>query len=157
MVRILERGGNAGLVWARSSRLYRECGQMSQTIVKESPAGVSPRAPKSEGLRVLDWRSEILQAMYWLGNEGIADDVDAVLLGRFLGAGSRVDGEDLDGLLDEGYVERVGSRYRLSEAGTRKARLEFMASFDEFTRPTPAECSRAAWCDLISRLRSLDT
>jgi hypothetical protein len=134
---------------------------MSETVVKERfhnlwylpPVGLKSipptGSPKSEGLRVSDWRSELLQVMFWLKNEDFGDDVDAALLERFLGAGSRVDVEDLDRLSREGYLERVGSRYTLSEAGYRKARLEFAASCEEFTRPIPAECSRAAWCSRV--------
>lgn len=41
--------------------------------------------PKSEALRALYWRSEILQVMYWLRGEGLGEVVDAPLLERFLG------------------------------------------------------------------------
>lgn len=128
---------------------------MSETVVKERFQNLwywrptmhagSP-GPKSEGLRVSNWRSEFLQAMFWLKHEGFGDDVDAALLERFLGVGSHVAVQDLDRLTQEGYADRIGSRYSLSDAGTRKARSEFAASYEEFTIPIPAECSRAAWC-----------
>ena len=97
-------------------------------------------------LRIADWRSEILQAMFWLKNEGFGEEVDAELLERFLGVDSHIELQYLDRLLEEGYVERVGLRYKLSEAGTRKGAAEFAASFEEFLRPSLAECGRSSWC-----------
>jgi hypothetical protein len=131
---------------------------MSETDVKERFHGLwylrpsmqpwSP-APKSDGLRVVDWRSEFLQVMFWLKHEGFGNDVDAALLERFLGVGAHVDVRDLDRLADEGSLERVGPRYTLSEAGTRQARRAFDASFEELAGPAPAECSRAAQCNRL--------
>ena len=61
--------------------------------------------PKSEALRALYWRSEILQVMFWLKGEGFGDQVDATLLERFLGVDSHIGVQYLDRLLEEGYVE----------------------------------------------------
>ena len=104
------------------------------------------RRPSSEALRALYWRSEILQVMFWLKVEGFGDEVDATLLERFLGVDSSISVEYLDRLLDEGYVERIGDRYKLSEAGAREGGLEFNASFEELMKPTHAECSPDSWC-----------
>ena len=97
-------------------------------------------------LRIADWRSEILQAMFWLRSEGYGEAVEATLLERFLGVDSPLDLRYLDRLLDEGDVERVGVGYGLSEAGSRKAAVAFAASFEEFTRPSLPECGRSSWC-----------
>ena len=97
-------------------------------------------------LRIADWRSEILQAMFWLRSEGYGEAVDVTLLERFLGVDSPLDLQYLDRLLDEGDVERVGVRYKLSGAGTRKAAVASAASFEEFTRPSLPECGRSSWC-----------
>ena len=102
--------------------------------------------PTSGGLRGWFWRSELLQVMFWLKDEGIGDQVDLTLLERFLGVDSYVDVQYLDGLVDEGYVERVGDRYKLSEAGARKGELEFVASFEELMRPPRRECGTDSWC-----------
>jgi hypothetical protein len=64
--------------------------------------------PKSEALRALYWRSEILQVMFWLKGEGFGDQVDATLLERFLGVDSHIGVQYLDRLVTEGYVERIG-------------------------------------------------
>ena len=102
--------------------------------------------PKSEALRALYWRSEILQVMFWLKGEGFGDQVDATLLERFLGVDSHIGVQYLDRLRQEGYVEQVEGRYRLSEAGAREGGLEFAASFEELMKPTHGECSADCWC-----------
>ncbi len=107
---------------------------------------IDARPPKFEALRALYWRSEILQVMVWLKDEGFGDQVDATLLERFLGVDSDIDLHYLDRLVDDGYVERVGDRYKLSEAGAREGGLEFAASFEELMKPTHGECSPDCWC-----------
>ena len=42
-------------------------------------------APKSEPLRILYWRSEILRVVYWLYGEGLGDLVDIDLVRQYLG------------------------------------------------------------------------
>ena len=103
-------------------------------------------APPCGALKSMYWRSEILQVMFWLKGEGFGDQVDATLLERFLGVDSHIGVQYLDRLLSEGYVERVGERYRLSEAGAREGGLEFAASFEELMKPTHGECSADCWC-----------
>lgn len=102
--------------------------------------------PKSELLRTLYWRSEILQVMYWLRGEGFGDLVDAGLLERFLGVDAAVAGAYLDRLVAEGFVVRDGAWYALSEVGLAEGGLEFAAAFDELTRPTHGDCSDDCWC-----------
>ncbi len=102
--------------------------------------------PKSEALRALYWRSEILQVMYWLQGEGFGDQVGADLLERFLGVDAEVGVQYLERLVGEGYVTKVGERYALSESGQKEGALEFVSSFAELTRPTHGECSADCWC-----------
>ncbi len=102
--------------------------------------------PKSEALKALYWRSEILQVMFWLRGEGFGDQIDAVLLERFLGVDAAIGVQYLDRLVEEGFVERVGDRYALSEMGRREGALELATSFSELTRPTHGECSADCWC-----------
>lgn len=107
--------------------------------------------PKSEALRTMYWRSEILQVMYWLRGErfGVGpeyDQADPSLVERFLGVDSDIGVQYLDRLVDEGDLERVNGAYRLSEQGLKEGRLEFATSFEELTRPTHGECSEDCWC-----------
>ena len=102
---------------------------------------------KSVGLRALYWRSEILQLMFWLKGEGFGDEVDTTLLERFLGVDSCIGVRYLGRLLEDGYLERVGDRYRLSDAGAREGGLEFAASFEGLMKPIHRGCSPDSWCN----------
>ena len=102
--------------------------------------------PKSDALRALYWRSEILQVMYWLRGEGFGDQVDPGLLERFLGVEARLGVQYLDRLVEDGYVVRTGDRYALSDVGLKEGALEFAMSFEELTRPAHGECSTDCWC-----------
>ena len=103
-------------------------------------------APKSDALRALFWRSEILQVMYWLRGEGLGEVVDAPLLERFLGVDARVGLAYLGRLTDEGYVVRTEAGFMLSGRGLEEGAAEFAASFADLTKPTHGECSADCWC-----------
>ena len=104
-------------------------------------------SPKSEALRALYWRSEILQVMYWLRGEGLGEVVDAHLLERFLGVDAEVGVGYLDRLVVDGYLDPApGGGYVMSESGLAEGMTEFALSFAELTRPTHGECSADCWC-----------
>ena len=102
--------------------------------------------PKSDALRALYWRSEILQVMFWLRGEGLGDVVDATLLERFLGVDAQIGVGYLDQLVVDGYLERAPAGYALSAAGLEEGRTEFALSFSDLTRPAHGECSADCWC-----------
>ena len=107
--------------------------------------------PKSQALREMFWRSEILQVIYWLRGEqfGVGPtraQADAKMLERVLGVDAEIGVQYLDLLTDRGDLEREGDRYRLSEEGVKEGALEFAASWSDLTRPTHGECSADCWC-----------
>ena len=102
--------------------------------------------PKSEALRDLYWRSEILRAMYWLRGEGLGDLVDAPMLRRYLDIGIRECRARLDDLVTDGAVERDGAWYVLSEQGLTEGEEEFATMFADLARPTWGPCSDECWC-----------
>jgi hypothetical protein len=102
--------------------------------------------PKSEALRALYWRSEILQVMFWLRGEGLGEVVDATLLERFLGVEADVGVGYLDRLVVEGYLDSTPGGYVLSPSGLQEGKTEFALSFADLTRPTHGECSADCWC-----------
>jgi hypothetical protein len=102
--------------------------------------------PKSEALRALYWRSEILQVMYWLQGEGFGSVADAAVLERFLGVGADVGSGHLERLADDGLLERVPGGYQLSARGLAEGGTEFAMSFADLTRPAHGECSADCWC-----------
>lgn len=103
-------------------------------------------APKSDALRTLFWRSEILQVMFWLRGEGLGDDVVPEVLERFLGVDAAIAVTYLDRLVEDGFLERNGPAYRLSARGATEGAAEFEAAFSSLTRPTHGECSADCWC-----------
>lgn len=102
--------------------------------------------PKSDALRALYWRSEILQVMYWLRGEGLGEVVDAVLLERFLGVEADIGVTYLDRLAGEGYLDRADGGFSLSQVGLDEGKTEFALSFADLTRPAHGECSADCWC-----------
>jgi len=106
------------------------------------------RAPKSDALRALYWRSEILQVMFWLRGEGFGDFVDPPLIERFLGVDAAVGISYLDRLVEEGYLHRDDTFYTLSETGLGEGAIEFALAFDDLMRPTHGECSDDCWCHM---------
>jgi len=102
--------------------------------------------PKSEALRDLYWRSEILQVMYWLKGEGLGEVVDATVLERFLGVDAAVGVTYLDRLVLDGYLEAASGGYSMSEVGLAEGKTEFALSFADLTRPSHGECSADCWC-----------
>lgn len=102
--------------------------------------------PKSEALRALYWRGEILQVMYWLRGEGLGDVVDAELLERFLGVDASRGLGYLDQLVTEGYLDKAAGGFTLSEEGLLEGKTEFALSFADLTRPGHGECSADCWC-----------
>lgn len=102
--------------------------------------------PKSEALRALYWRSEILQVMFWLRGEGLGEVVDAVLLERFLGVEAEIGVGYLDRLVLDGYLEPAPGGFVMSESGLEEGKTEFALSFADLTRPSHGECSADCWC-----------
>ncbi|CAN5818128.1 hypothetical protein BH18ACI5_BH18ACI5_02620 [soil metagenome] len=89
-------------------------------------------------------QDEILQVMYWLRGEKLADDVSSRDLERFVGASEL----QLDGALERltmlGLVSALagggGLRYTLTEAGAREGGRRFADEFKDLTKPGHGEC-----------------
>ena len=102
--------------------------------------------PKSETLRVLYWRDEILQVMFWLKGEGFGDQVDPTLLERFLGVDAEIGIQYLDRLVEEGLLNPVDGRFELTETGRRMGARIFSDEFSELTKSSHGECGADCWC-----------
>lgn len=103
--------------------------------------------PKSEALRALYWRDEILQLMFWIKGEGFGDQADPALLERFLGVDALVGLEYLDRLVADGLLARTPTlRYELTELGEAHGARVFGEEFAELTKPGHGECSASCWC-----------
>ena len=103
--------------------------------------------PKSEALRALYWRDEILQLMFWIQGEGLGDRIDPGVLERFLGVDAQVGIGDLDRLVAEGLLDRSpAGLYQLTEAGHRHGARVFAEEFADLTKPAHGECGADCWC-----------
>lgn len=108
---------------------------------------MSTRAPKSDILRGLYWRSEILRVMYWLRGEGLGDVVDIPMLQGYLGEPPRLFRTHLARLVADGYVVRDGGAFALSDLGLREG-AEFATAFSDLLRPRYGSCGPECWCGL---------
>lgn len=99
-----------------------------------------------QALDALFWRDEILQALYWLLGEGLADSAEAASLASLLTSDEAHVACELERLVEEGDLERVGDRYRLSERGRREGARRFSEEFAELTRLAHGECAPGCTC-----------
>ena len=109
-------------------------------------------APKSEQLRVLFWRSEILRVVYWLHGEGLGDIVALDLIRTYLGVDDLgVDVREnlsayLDMLVADGSLVRDGDWYALSARAMAEGEAELATAFTDLVRPVLNECNDECWC-----------
>lgn len=110
---------------------------------------MTPSAPKSDALRALYWRSEILRVVYWLYGEGLSDVVDVGLIRRYLGVDAHEDlATFLDHLVVEGSLVRDGDWYALSARGRVEGEVELATAFSDLVHPVPGECDEECWCHM---------
>jgi len=108
-----------------------------------------PTRRGKDALDQLYWRDEILQAMFWMQGEGLAEAVGSPLLAQFLAAGSATVGRHMRRLSEEGLLDRLPgrpSRYRLTEQGKREGGRRFHDEFAAMTRPAHGECAPGCFC-----------
>jgi hypothetical protein len=96
-----------------------------------------------EALRV---RDEVLQAMYWMRSEGLADTSTARSLAGFLAVPAETLAPFLARFARDGLLERAGDGYRLSPSGEEVGKRAFADEFADLTRPTHGECDEDCWC-----------
>ena len=105
-------------------------------------------APKSEALRVLYWRSEILGVVHWLHGEGLGDLVDIDLIRQYLEADPR---ENLsyyvDLLVQDGSLVRDGDWYALSARSLAQGEAQLATAFSDLIHPVRSECDDECWCN----------
>ena len=104
-------------------------------------------APKSEALRVLYWRSEILGVVYWLYGEGLGDLVDIDLIRQYLEADPRENLAYYVGLLvQDGSLVRDGEWYALSARSLAEGEAQLATAFTDLIHPVANECDDECWC-----------
>lgn len=102
---------------------------------------MSEHQDRRDGLEAQD---EILQVMFWLRGESLADDVSVADLGRFIGSTEIELEGGLRRLADLGLVRAVGGdvvRYALTPEGVRDGGRRFADEFADLTKPGHGECN----------------
>jgi hypothetical protein len=91
-------------------------------------------------------RDELLQVMYWLRGEGLAKDVAAKDLTRWISLDAVQIHSLLVDLAEAKLVENISSgqtsaaRFRLTESGVKEGGRRFADEFAELTKPGHYEC-----------------
>jgi hypothetical protein len=98
-------------------------------------------------LEVLRVREEVLQAMYWMRAEGLAEEPSARNLSSFLAVPAATLTTYLGRFVDEGYLEQTDGGYKLTDTGTETGKRSFADEFHDLTRPTHGECDEDCWCN----------
>ena len=97
-------------------------------------------------LEVLRIRDEVLQAMYWMRSEGLAESPSAAELARFLAVPAKTLHVYLERFVADGYLERSDGGFRLTFSGEEAGKRSFAEEFADLTRPTHGECDEDCWC-----------
>jgi hypothetical protein len=97
-------------------------------------------------LDALRIRDEVLQAMYWLAGERLADEPTAEELARFLAVPAATLAPYLDRFVLDGLLERSGDGYRMTAAGEAEGRRGFADEFAGLTGQAHGECDDDCWC-----------
>ena len=104
-------------------------------------------APKSEPLRILYWRSEILRVVYWLYGEGLGDFVDMDLIRQYLDVKQDENlSSYVDLLVADGSLVRDGEWYALSARGMAEGEAQLATAFTDLIHPVFNECNDECWC-----------
>jgi hypothetical protein len=102
--------------------------------------------PKSDALRALYWREEILQVLFWLRGEGLGERANWPMIERFLGVEASIGTAYLDRLVEEGFLATEDGWFMLTAKGIEEGGRIFSAEFADLTRPAHGECGPECWC-----------
>ena len=95
------------------------------------------------GKRGLAAQDEVLQVMFWLRGESLAEDVSIADLARFIGSEDVELEPVLRRLADLGLIRTLGGdmiRYALTPEGAREGGRRFADEFADLTKPGHGEC-----------------
>src|SRR5215471_14329026 len=96
----------------------------------------------------LHWRDEILQVMYWMSGEGLAESVAPADLVSFLATDEETISRVMARAAQERFLEpSVPPAYRLTELGNDAGKRSFNLEFDKMTAQGHGECSADCWCN----------
>lgn len=96
----------------------------------------------------LFWRDEVLEAAYWMMNEGIESAVGPGDLDGFLDAPDDVLETTFDRMENQGLVESVEGGYDFTDRGEAAAKRRFVEEFGDIQGfgESHADCGPDCWC-----------
>lgn len=97
-------------------------------------------------LEVMRIRDEVLQAMYWMRAEGIADSPPVEELARFLAVPADTLRPYIERFVTDGLLEAAGDGVRLTTRGEQDGKRAFADEFSDMTRQGHGECDDDCWC-----------
>jgi hypothetical protein len=97
-------------------------------------------------LDVVRVRDEVLQAMYWMRGEGLADAPSAEELSRFLAVPAATLTPYLERFAADGDLAMQGPGWTLTEQGAQHGKRAFADEFADMTKPGHGECDDDCWC-----------
>ena len=97
-------------------------------------------------LEVLRIRDEVLQAMFWMRSEGIADTSTPQALASFLAVPAPTLEPYLQRFEQDGYLSCTHGEYALTESGLQLGKRTFAEEFANLTKPGHGECDDDCWC-----------
>ncbi len=97
-------------------------------------------------LEVLRVRDEVLQAMYWMRAEGIADAPSTEELSRFLAVPAATLRPYLDRFVADGLLEPLAGEFGLTARGEQDGKRAFADEFAGLTSQGHGECDEDCWC-----------
>jgi len=100
-----------------------------------------------EELEILRVRDEVLQAMYWMRAEGLAEAPTVAELARFLAVPAGTLSAYLERFAADGLLEPTGEGFRLSAQGVEAGKRTFAEEFADVTKPGHGECDEDCWCN----------
>lgn len=115
---------------------------------------MSTRSPRPDvsrertpALEELARRDDILELLFWMRGQGIADSLSVSDVARFVAHAEDEVRASLEKLIALGAVERDGERYRLSAEGLPEARRRFVDDFREMLADGHGECNFSCEAD----------
>jgi hypothetical protein len=97
-------------------------------------------------LEVLRVRDEVLQAMFWMRAEGLADASTPPVLASFLGVPAETLAPYLERFREDGLLGLDERGYFLTERGGQMGKRAFAEDFAGLTGSSHGECDADCWC-----------
>jgi hypothetical protein len=97
-------------------------------------------------LEVMRVRDEVLQAMYWMRGEGLAEASSPAALARFLAVPVEALTPYLVRFCDDGLLGVDERGYFLTASGAELGKRTFAEEMADLTKPGHGECDDDCWC-----------